>query len=57
MLINNEDVNIEVEWGFSLEYHKKKIPSNVYLNTHFQMKINKLCVKTRSFINFKTNYC
>ena len=53
----DEGVNNEVGWEFFPEYHKRKIPSKVYLNKHFQKKMNKLCVKTRSFIDFKTNYC
>ena len=33
----------EVGWEFSPEYHKRKTPANVYLNRHYQKKINKLC--------------
>ena len=27
-------------WKFSLEYHKRKTPTNVYLNRHYRKKMN-----------------
>ena len=32
-----------VGWKFLPECHKRKTPTNVYLNRHYRKKMNKLC--------------
>ena len=46
-----------IGWELSPEYQKRKTSTDMYLNRHYQKKKKTNCVKIRSLINLKTNYC